>query len=230
MKTFPTLTIASLTILALGFTMTVENANAGGWVSKATGGRVTTPDPIRRIAPNGISYSSRGTASELGAWSSTTYSINLHGYVTETTSGNMNSSKNLGRIATLKHTAWGDAYWTYGGKQADAAAQYDRNQVYKIVIDPNSGRVTKDRYSGNRYVSSTYAGQATLIQSNGRAIYSFQGKSVYANRPSRSAYPATQQYVPRNPQQFGNSSQDPGAALAIGILGAIGQALNNQQQ
>src|SRR6056297_3267323 len=36
---------------------------AGGWLSRATGGRLKTPEPIRKIAPNGISIRDRSTMS-----------------------------------------------------------------------------------------------------------------------------------------------------------------------
>jgi hypothetical protein len=56
-----------VTTVGLGVAVS-GSVSAQGWVQRATGGRVTTPAPIRNIAPNGISMSRPNpahTASEL---------------------------------------------------------------------------------------------------------------------------------------------------------------------
>ena len=155
-----------------------------GWFSDATG--ISTPDPIRKIAPNGLS-TGHGGETHSNLMVVTPPWIDTHGNIYGGSGNTGGSNGRVGR-AKLQFTSSGKAYWVsdyrdgYGRVQSPVKAhsQYDRQATasgsstgsstssadYRILSD---GRV----YAGSSYVGK--AGRYTL--SNGTQIWIYKTPS-----------------------------------------------------
>ena len=159
------------------------------------------------------------------------------------------SSRGPARIigkATLRHDSRGRAYWvssyrnSYGRVKSPVRAhgKYDKANGRIVIdtntrpipimsrnsIDPNTGAVYRDKYTGSRRTRREYLGTATLqYDSTGRPFYQYGSGRVWANRPRRPQYGGSSAGGPYGPRP---NRQDSGAAVAAGILQIINGALN----
>jgi hypothetical protein len=168
-----------------------------GWFSDATG--FETPDPIRKIAPNGISIGGRQpNGSSISVM--TPPSIDRHGNIRRGSSSGGDGGDIVGK-AQLQYSSSGAAYWVsnysnYNGRVQSpvrADARYDR----KTGSSEGSGNVTSiplSRYSvrvgGATYYQGRYMGQARetwLAKSQQKMwIYTLgDGRQIYRTQDGR---------------------------------------------
>ena len=199
--------------LALGLAAT-ENAQAG-WLEKATGGKVSTPEPIRKIAPNGIRLGRIPQESPSYIAVITPAFIDNQGRIWSGSSRG-GSRGHVMRQAKIQHNGAGQAYWVdpKGKVKSRHAPQHDLRVTYRLNINPNTGVVYQTKYLGSKQVGNRKVGNAVLqYAQNGRPLFKYGSHWTWANKPWQSQQP--QLGTPK----FQN--QDPGAQLGTAIAELI---------
>lgn len=172
-----------------------ESAAAQGWLQKSTG--IKTPDPIRKIAPKGLSIG-KGQESTSGLTVLTPASIDSKGNVWSG-SGRSDNSQSIVAKAVIKHDSSGRAYWTatgsYSHLQPVRAPQYDRaqakpkpqgniefdNQVQSRKI-PNSKPSGSNPIKPQNGLTQQQQEQALIINSIGQLLEGIS-QAAEQNRP-----------------------------------------------
>ncbi|MEQ8787450.1 MAG: hypothetical protein RIC55_14195 [Pirellulaceae bacterium] len=141
-------TAAPLAAVALLFAAFHGTTNAG-WFEDATG--VSTPEPIRKIAPNGIRFPRGGQSTSRFGTMSHSYFIADDGSIYSRTHYDGGSSSNWSKTsdrAALKYNSQGHAYWVF--RSADNSPRrvqrYDKPRVRQV------GGNYQSNY-GNVYIS-----------------------------------------------------------------------------
>jgi hypothetical protein len=98
------------------------SSHAQGWLQKATG--VKTPDPIRKIAPNGLSIG-KGQESTSGTMEYIPPRIDSNGDVWSGTGNSNHSQTKIGKARPVLDSN-GRAYWRYENLTPVRAPKYDR--------------------------------------------------------------------------------------------------------
>ena len=116
---------------ALAFTY-CETSHADGWLKRASGGRISTPKPIRNIAPKGLSFTPRENSPSY-IQVVTPPSIDANGNVYSGSGSGGSRGRYVGK-ATIVRNSRGQAYWRssysnrYGRAQTRRApSRYDRS-------------------------------------------------------------------------------------------------------
>jgi hypothetical protein len=144
------------------------------------------------------------------------YTIDPYGNVTRFLDGT--NPSNLGRVANLNRNAQGQAFWNYNGVTVRAAPQFDQTANYQIQIDPNNGAVIETKYVGTQIVNRQQVGWAQLCYAgNGQPLFRWGSNQVAANRPWQQAAGGQN-----------NQQQDPGMAIANGVIQIINSAAQAQ--
>jgi hypothetical protein len=211
-----------------------SSAHAQGWLERASGGRLSTPKPIRDIAPNGVSIG--GGRQDQGS----SLMVIVGPYIKA--DGGVMYGSNTGNVreiarASLTRNSRGQAFWVYKGAENSPlrAPRYDRpvDRTVRYEVNANNGVVYRVEYmNGQRQLGSQEVQRLKVQYDNqGRPYYAYNGKTYWANnqpwrKPQQPQYPQNPQY----PSGGGQQAQDPGVAIAVGILQAIDQAARNNNR
>ena len=230
------MTYRVFTLLAL--LVVCESAMAQGWLNRASGGRLTTPEPIRKIAPNGLSVGRGGdNTSSLAVVS---HYIRNDGMVMYgSNSGNVGPT---GRYAKVEHIQ-GLAYYVEPGASNSPLRAPSRDKAADITlsddvvsqrteIDANTGTVYRVKQVNGKVTNrTTVAHLSPSWDGQGRPYYQYSGQQVWANNVAW-RQPTSQPLFPQQPQNQSigqGGQQDPGAAIAVGVLQIIEASLRNQR-
>ena len=194
--------ICIATTLVMGIAVS-GSVSAQGWLQRATGGRVSTPEPIRKIAPNGISMSRPNpahTASELKPIPSSNGSRQAQG-----------SSRGIPIVPqdTVK-SDWGWVQHQQGQDEIIRSQQELINQK-QALINQKQALIQQMQTQSQPQWNQPQWGQPQL------------------NQPQWGGQPRTQPHVIGQPQFIQQQPMSEGAAIASGILQIVGAGIQAGQ-
>lgn len=157
--------VVLFSLLAGCVVLSCQPASAQGWLQKSTG--IRTPEPIRKIAPNGISKRRvEESTSHLQVY--TPGHIDSNGNVWSGTSNSGGTNVIVGK-ATIVPTPSGQAYWTYGNYPRVRAPQYDRRTSKPELLGREApGNIELDnRVTRRKTPNSQSQGSQNIPNQNG---------------------------------------------------------------